>query len=515
VLHHSGVVMIVAAITVLALGFEPFVQQSLRSPLRPVQINGASPLLQASTTLTHRSADIASNVSLIYNAVLLQGLYSTAVPPLQIPCPGTSCDWPEYETASVCSSCEDMLNRTTITPDDNQVLHDFTTADYLDDFQGFDDINPSEGQFTQWEWRKSTNYTVRMADSAPGFAVVNLSSSIGPEGYFTQTLSHPDEVVFDASVRPAWEPSGRNGVLIPNMTGPLSTLGYVRLGRSEDGLRLDVKAAMKCSISLCAREQRSTISNGTFASRISNQTWGHYFQLSPNPGVGYNWTATLGEHKFRVIDEDPIDVQPIVQLLDQNVNSLAGRSLRVIDYNPQFQSSIVTDPAADTKRFMSDVQNSSAKIAQAFTNYFHQNGDREIQGTAYTTVAFVDVRWAWLTFPLVIVVLCFANLIMTILQTRRHRLPVWRTSTYPLLFAHKGESPFTAVLPGAGVHHGGVSSRDGEFEEGEEEPRPTQSKPLLRSGAGNDSISAFNQMAKRTMVQLVRSDGHWIFEKGS
>jgi hypothetical protein len=520
---NSVVVVIVAAITVLALGFEPFVQQSLRSPLRNLEVTESPPTLQTTTNLVLTDADVASNASLIYNSVMLQGLFSDAMAPLQPLCAGTSCEWSSYYTAAVCSSCEDMLNDTTVTIAEEQAFHDFTTADYLDDFQGFDTISEIENREIVSRWNRSNNYTVSLGDSPPINVTVNLTAFLTLYGYFSQTLLFPEEVVFDASIRPPWESYGRNGVLVPNVTGPLSTLGYLQLDRSEDGIRLEIKAATRCAISLCAREQVSTVSNGSLDTQIKEETWGHYFQFSPNPFMGYNWTATLGENTFHVLDPLRTDVDATVLLIDNSINSLVGHSLRTQDHNPTYQSSILTDPAPNTKRFIAgDIRNSSARIAQAFTNYLQQNGDGQVSGKVYTAVAFVDVHWPWLIYPLAIVIVCFTMLIVTIFQTRRYKFPIWRTSPYPLLFAYQiGDASQVAMTNIAPAAVSAAARQDDDTGDGDaEEPssaqrRATASKPFLTRSAAvdSDSISALQDVAKKTVVQLIRSDGRWVFEK--
>ncbi|KAK5053137.1 hypothetical protein LTR84_002111 [Exophiala bonariae] len=522
----SAVVMIVAAITVLALGFEPFVQQSLKLPLRNLELKGTSSILRASTTITQSQLEIASNVSLIYNSILLQGLYSDVVAPLQPSCTGSSCDWPMYYTASVCSSCTDAVNETTLDRGEDQSLHYFATTDYLDDFQGFSEMYVPEEQksdtlslvYPIWQWNSSTNYTVTVGDSPPVDVPVNVTAVLDLSGYLSQTLSYPEELVFDAT-------KPRDGTR--NMSGPYSTLGYLKFGESQDGLRLEIKAATKCTISLCAKELVSTLFNGSLGTQVKEQTWGEYFPMMGSTSFGYNWTATLGNHTFQVLDKilpgqsTNANIYPIVQLLDRTIISLGGQSLRSQKYAGGVRSSFLTDPPSNTQRFITGpMQNSSARIAQAFTNYFQQNGDTLISGKVYTVVTFVDVHWAWLIFPLAIVLICFANLIITIYQSRLLKLPIWRTSPYPLLFSWQMEDnrPRATVYDVPAV----VSATGRDPASGdripEEQDRSSNSvgvsRPLLkRSVAINEySISALESVARGSMVQLKRTDGRWMFE---
>jgi hypothetical protein len=517
----SIVVSVVATITVLALGFEPFVQQSLSLPLRNLEVPGSSPTIPTVTNLALSEAELASNITLVYNSVLLRGLFSDAMPPLQPLCTGTYCEWPAYYTAGVCSSCEDLLNDTTmiLVEEDKQAVLDFATADYLDAFPGFDTLEQEENMVgtVNMTYAVTSNYTIRLGDAPPFNLSVFLRSSLNEFSQLYQTLDFPEEVVFDATKRPTWVSNGHNGILgglSPNITGPLSTLGYLALARSEDGMRLELRSATRCAISLCAREEVTKISNGTLETIVKDQTWGHHFQFGVLPDQGYNWTATLGDHTFHVVDKPDNAYDHTAVSLDNTIMSLRGRSWRRLDANNKVsQHSLPTDPTPNTKRFMTgDVMNSSARIAQTFTNHLRENGDEEIQGQVYTSVPFVDVRWPWLVYPLTIVTVCSAMLLITIYQTKRCGLPIWRTSLYPLLFAYHIENDRRPSM----IHS---SERSFTMQKGQvvttSRGRTDAGRPLLRRSPvrTDDSVSTFELTAKHTEIQLVRSDERWVFEK--
>ena len=57
-----------------------------------------------------------------------------------------------------------------------------------------------------------------------------------------------------------------------------------------------------------------------------------------------------------------------------------------------------------------------------------------LNGTIHTEQAIVVVRWEWLTLPLVLEALAVAFLAVIKCMTRRHRLPIWKSSTAALLY---------------------------------------------------------------------------------
>ena len=522
----------VAIITVFALGFEPFVQQSLRSPLRKTSIGNVTPILRATTAVSY-AGDATANHSIVFNGLLLQALYSNTVAPFQPPCSESSCEWPRYWTAAVCSSCEDILNETTISSSDNQVWHDLVTGDWLDDFQGVNDISEE----VRWNYSAQTVYSLSLGKAPPFTFVANLTNGLWvPSGLVSSELDYPSEILFDASNRPALVDCGHSCALQPNMTGPLNTLGHVRLNRSDDGVGLAVTSAMKCSISLCAREQSSTVINGSFSTQIRDDSWGLYSSLRPGDGDewGYTWTAQLGQHNFSTINAHIYGVEPIVHLLDSVINGLVGNSLQSLTLWPTWQEELhpyttnfsSLNPPPNTMQFMSDMRNSSARIAQAFTNYLHQNGNKDIPGQAYATVPFVDVRWPWLAFPLAIVLICFTALLTTIYETRRHGLPTWKTSSYPLLFGYQYQDqniPMTQRRQGQNVstdvdaartqvEDGRTASRDPDEDEANEEHDQMHETAMARPIVKGDLVSNYHTLAKETSVRLTRRDGHWMFD---
>lgn len=60
-------------------------------------------------------------------------------------------------------------------------------------------------------------------------------------------------------------------------------------------------------------------------------------------------------------------------------------------------------------------------------------------GTVFVTELFVRVRWAWLTYPLCLLVASLGFLAATVWQTARRGVKVWKGSLLPLLVADLDE----------------------------------------------------------------------------
>lgn len=72
-------------------------------------------------------------------------------------------------------------------------------------------------------------------------------------------------------------------------------------------------------------------------------------------------------------------------------------------------------------------------------------------GTASTMQVFVSVRWRWLALPASLVLLTTTFLILTIINTARHRVPVWKSSPIPLLFSELNNQDKERLRMASGV----------------------------------------------------------------
>ncbi|KAF3038394.1 hypothetical protein E8E11_003705 [Didymella keratinophila] len=76
------------------------------------------------------------------------------------------------------------------------------------------------------------------------------------------------------------------------------------------------------------------------------------------------------------------------------------------------------------------------KLALAISNTIRSVGTNNsvITGKAYSNMVFVDVRWEWLTFPLVLLLLSIIFLVATIVKTSDGTTAgLWKTSAMPTL----------------------------------------------------------------------------------
>jgi hypothetical protein len=95
--------------------------------------------------------------------------------------------------------------------------------------------------------------------------------------------------------------------------------------------------------------------------------------------------------------------------------------LRHLEFNPWLASNNVT-------RHME-------RLAKAMTNVIRSSPDQEkVAGAAYFRETYISVRWEWLAFPLLLLVLSLVFLISTMIKTSKDTgAGIWKTSTLPTL----------------------------------------------------------------------------------
>lgn len=76
----------------------------------------------------------------------------------------------------------------------------------------------------------------------------------------------------------------------------------------------------------------------------------------------------------------------------------------------------------------------SSNLAAFMTNALRTQDGAQSMGTAWQSVTFIQVRWAWLILPGVLVAAAGVLLLVTIVQTTRYNTVLWKTSLLAFLF---------------------------------------------------------------------------------
>ena len=456
----------------------------------------------------------ASNRTVLVNAVVLQSLYSNLVTPLQPACAGTRCDWPLYNSAAFCSSCENAIDDIIIEPKHDPVLQAYTDNDYLGTFQGTD-LNLDDSGLITLKRSNKTSYVISLGVGSPVQFNLSSSAEVMVTVSNSSSLRYPESIVWDLYDLPPSNkyPDGYHcytdasrldnfcfdyqNTTINGIPGPLKAFGYVKLVRAANGSRLVASSAQRCVLTLCAQRYTSTFHNGSLLLNITDKNFGYYDPVPIDPrnaasnAQTLNWYAFQNKSAFRAGVLSSTDYNVLVDFL-MALNNLEGTSIRWTStgdpsINNGFPGTGTINPRQDVVQFMSNVQNNTAKIALGLSNFVQENGDSQVVGQAYASVPFVEVRWAWLAYPLALVTIGTVALIATMYQTKRQRLALWKSSPFPLLFNYHD--------------HDACAGSDG----GTNETSIPQAA----------KTSKHEEMAEETQILLRTIAGSWTFEKKS
>ena len=485
-------------------------QQSLRYPLRDTPISTASPVILSVQNVSLANQSGQNRTLLLGNAVS-QALYSDTIIPLQPNCAGSRCDWSSYQSVAFCSSCEDATIDLIIEPKHDAALQAYMENNYLGTFQ-FSDLNLSSGT-GQANFRHTMNtvYNVSLGVGASTQFALTFSADIALANQaHTSSLSYAETIVWDLNdnvlSRAPCSYTDIDGpytcFYYPNNTindfpGPLKAFGYVSMAPAADGSRLVALSAQRCVITLCAQQLSSTVVNGSLSSHIEEADFGYYVAqeqpLTPSndgrPLSTLTWLAGQNGSYFQAGPTYGANHSILFDFLTV-LNTLQGTTTRWHSTGDPFFNSGqpgtgTNNPSSDVIQFMSNVRNNTAKIAQSLTNLIQQNGDVPVRGQVYQSTPFVEVRWAWLAFPISLLVIVVAALITTMFQTRQRRIPLWKSSPYPLLFNYHD-----------------------------------QDRCNVADGAAGEAVafravttSRHEEMAKERLLRLRSAAGSWTFEK--
>ena len=81
-----------------------------------------------------------------------------------------------------------------------------------------------------------------------------------------------------------------------------------------------------------------------------------------------------------------------------------------------------------------DMPSMISKLADSLTNMIRLSDDRYfVEGQAFQSEVFINIQWAWLSLPVLVVLSANVLLAIMILQTWRSQTPVWKSSLLAFL----------------------------------------------------------------------------------
>lgn len=74
-----------------------------------------------------------------------------------------------------------------------------------------------------------------------------------------------------------------------------------------------------------------------------------------------------------------------------------------------------------------------SRVASSMTNSIRIMGEEVAKGSGQSVETFLKVRWEWVILPIIMIVLTFAFFVSTVYINKVHHVPVWKSSSLPLM----------------------------------------------------------------------------------
>ena len=176
--------LLAALVTVLALGFEPFLQQVLNTVVREIAIPSDAASIFTPTSYNETVSGNLGGSGLSLNALI--GAFGGAAGAIPKPvCTTGNCTWPLYNTLAMCTQCEDVTHKV-------KLSGDMYNVNLTSRFEVFEQSNDTSTAFT---WTPTFSFPQGNAINSSVELQLALGSSVQWNVYY------PRRIVWVSSLR--------------------------------------------------------------------------------------------------------------------------------------------------------------------------------------------------------------------------------------------------------------------------------------------------------------------------
>ena len=380
-------------------------------------------------------------------------------------CETGNCVWPNYHALAMCSSCEDVTMGTSVS---GNVWNVNVTDTLLKRHQNY-------SVEERLHYKNDAIYfieTYTLPHGLPQDVTIETLSvddlEHAPEPPFIRYYaSWSDKVVWPTNVRPLSDVGPGNffqmwiNETVAGINGPLLALGYLNLDavNVSNFRRLEVVEAWECALTPCVHEYQSRMTAGKLESSIISTT---YLIIEQTQDFDGTCNVTVNETTFNLGDIFAINYTAVAMLnafegttsaeafADCTENASGGLDCRYWNQYDEGNSDASATALQDSTTYATDrfgfavringshftqlVENVATSVTSLMTYY----SPNQTQGTVLVPQTYVEVRWIWIAYPLVLVVLAQALLFGVVFETSRAGIEVWKSSTMPLIYRYQG-----------------------------------------------------------------------------
>ncbi|THZ15594.1 hypothetical protein D6C91_06744 [Aureobasidium pullulans] len=395
------------AVTVLVLAMETFGQQLLSFPERRIPVTNETasfPVIQNFNAMPSWGTGVQLSDRLLKSRLgLMESIYGqTTDPPFD--CPASSCSWDSHVTLGLCSRCEDVSS----TPGGCEIK-----------------ITTKSNKFDQYnETTLECDY-----DTGKGRNLTTIRRALGvakdipdPNNASAWTYS----TAIDVST---WDTDA-----FYNKGQPAVAFNFSAIVTNDTWERPQITT---CSLYFCAWVYENSTAQGQNFNegKLEKYILGYDSIQRTQTGPGANMDTsnyTFSANGTGFPSDKHNETFTVYGDADSEMFGHLTTILESSTFSYVSGSNASTAGLGDALMVNPNITELADRMSTSMTNVWRQYQSTPAIGTAWESVAFIHVEWAWLALPAAAVAGAGAVLLMTLIQNRRTVL--WKSSVLPYSF---------------------------------------------------------------------------------
>ena len=448
-----------AAVTILALATDPFVQLLITYPTHAVP----SPDLVA-PDVVRATAFMESLPSNAFNNALEAGIWSKPQEFDQHPsCPSSKCSW-NFHSVGWCSKCKDVGADTQVVNCDTREL-----------FKNPDSANTTGCQLIIRDEQPYTLYNGLAESVPPSFPsndTVPTAHIVNDAVWVLHSHDWPNLTRSDTNTT-FWPNETSRSSTYLDVFDPVVTFAHVSVSWDQTydasiPLRHKINMVEECILTLCDVEYQISTENGAANTKVVNRNFGS-IETYNNTWWWSGGTVSCWQSNNRTEPEPPPEVLQAEKQIADSIfcpttlanpcmpncyswiiaEQLVGEEY-VRYYSPyeggdeepsglsDHDDANYTSPAAQyiathsLEEALAGVAASLSHHSRAVASLYSSAED--VPGLVFGTVTYVQTAWYWLIFPFILNVGGILFLFLAVYQSKRKGIRPWKASILPLLY---------------------------------------------------------------------------------
>lgn len=393
-MYHRGIASFGALITLLALTFDPFMQQVVVYPLRSVPMANAT--ISRAQNYTDLPASGQMGVPGLSSAFYAGCFLSKdQVPDFTPTCPTGNCTWPLVTSLAVCSSCENVSKQSAL---------NCTSRSNGGEYSDAGTILSCAYNYSSLPSTFSFSYAEYNSESGGGEPVLQVNSIIASDSYSQSNFTF-------AGIQNPWT-------------------GFARVAFDE-GVPMEITNVTICALYPCVKTYNVSVSEGAFSSQ-EVRTWDvkSTFQLmSPDIDIVTYQVLSLPEDfpNDSTTESDFFIESYTVSL----INTTLSR---------EFSGSLIYGESSGNPAILSvlnstdDLGGLMDTIAISLSNRMRNVSSLAVTGQAFSMQNYVHVRWIWLILPVALAPASMLFLTIVMWRSRTENIKIWKSSGLASMF---------------------------------------------------------------------------------